>query len=348
MSDKNEAIRLAQRIYDLDEEAYHASGSALGHVYHGDRDARIEEIIRCMETPEVRFTLRQQLALIGNMAHTIEDDEKRNEILEKYENVIKDFHDFIDKNGGPAGIMDPIIASLNSLSLKNRMDKQHLIICISRSSASGGSHVGIELAEKLHIDYLDSRIIANMIRKLELTEDVKKATEEIPVSGEIGTEIDDELLSIENVSKVRQFIHRKNRYHGLNYIDASFFRMTAILTTLAKKQDFVIVGRAADRILTNNRIPHISIFITAPFESRIKRIQNIKGCDIKTARKVLKTADSIHAKYYHYYTGLKWGDARNYDLCLNSASYGIEGCVNIIMNLLEPVKEPADSGSVKR
>lgn len=338
MSDKNEAIRLAKRIYDLDEKAYRASGSALGHVYTGDREARIDEIIRCMETPEVRFNLRQQLALIGNMAHTIEDDDEREKVLGEYEDVIKDFHEFIDKNGGPSGIMDPIIASLNSLTLKNRMEKQHLIICISRSSASGGSHVGLELAEKLNIDYLDSRIIENMIKKLEVTEDIEKATSEIPESEGSSADIDEEILSFENTSKIRKFIHRKNRYHGLNYLDASFFRMTEIITALAKEQDFVIVGRAADRILTNNRIPHISIFITAPFESRITRVQKIRGCDRRTARKILKTADNIHARYYNYYTGLKWGDANNYDLCLNSASYGIDGCVKLIMNLLEPVK----------
>ena len=31
------------------------------------------------------------------------------------------------------------------------------------------------------------------------------------------------------------------------------------------------MGRCADVILTNNHIPHISIFITAPFERRVQR-----------------------------------------------------------------------------
>lgn len=331
MSEKNEAIELAERIYSLDHEAYKASGSGLGHVYTDDRDASIEEIVRCMETPEVRFKLHQQLALIGNMAHTIENPLKREEVLTEYENTVKAFHDFIDKNGGPSRILDPIIADLNSLTLKNRMSDKHMIICISRSTASGGSHVGLNLAEKLNIDYLDSKIIAKMIRTLEITEDLKDATSNIPKAE--APNIEEELL-VAKASRVGKFLHLRNRYHGLNLRDASFFRMSEILIELSKKQDFVIVGRAADRILSSNRIPHISIFITAPIESRMKRIQAIRSCDAKTAKKLLRADDNIHAKYYNYYTGLKWGDSDNYDLCLNSASYGIDGCVNLIMNMI--------------
>lgn len=332
MAEKKEAIELAEKIYNLDNEAYKASGSALGHIYTDDREASINEIVRCMETPEVRFKLHQQLALIGNMAHTIENPIKRDEILSEYEETTKAFHDFIDRNGGPMRILDPIIASLNSLSLKNRMDSKHLIICISRSTASGGSHVGIELAEKLNIDYLDSKIIAKMIRTLEITEDLKDTTDNIP-SAETPN-LEEELLSARHQSGIGRFVHMRNRYHGLNMRDASFFRMSEILIELAKKQDFVIVGRAADRIFTSNRIPHISIFITAPLESRVKRVQAIHDCDARTARRILKADDNVHAKYYNYYTGLKWGDANNYDLCLNSASYGIDGCVDLIMNMI--------------
>ncbi len=305
MSDKDnhkkEAIELAEKIYNLDHDAYMASGSALGHVYTDDHDASIEQILQCMETPEVRFQLHQQLALIGNMAHTIENPVKRDAILTEYDEAVKAFHDFIDKNGGPTKILDPIIANLNSLSLKNRMSDKHMIICISRSTASGGSHVGINLAEKLNIDYLDSEIISKMIRTLEITEDLKNVTSNIPKADHPN--IDEELLAAKDRS-------------------------------LSKKQDFVIVGRAADRILTSNRIPHISIFITAPLESRIKRVQAIHNCDARTAKKLLRVDDSIHAKYYNYYSGLKWGDANNYDLCLNSASYGIDGCVDLILNMI--------------
>ena len=128
----------------------------------------------------------------------------------------------------------------------------------------------------------------------------------------------------------------RNRYHGLNMRDASFFRMSEILIELSKKQDFVIVGRAADRILTSNRIPHISIFITAPERRRIQRIIAINNGAInaKQAKQLIEREDKRHHKKYKFYTGRKWSKASNYDLCINSASYGIQGSVDLIRKMI--------------
>ena len=55
---------------------------------------------------------------------------------------------------------------------------------------------------------------------------------------------------------------------------------------------------------------------------------------IKKQNAFLKKIDRQHSKYYNFYTGLKWGDAVNYDICFNSASYGIEESVEIIERML--------------
>ena len=44
--------------------------------------------------------------------------------------------------------------------------------------------------------------------------------------------------------------------------------------------------------------------------------------------------DRRHRHYYEFFTSRKWGDVVNYDLCINSASYGIEGSVQLIERLL--------------
>ena len=103
---------------------------------------------------------------------------------------------------------------------------------------------------------------------------------------------------------------------------------------MAKEEDFIVMGRCADVILANNHIPHISIFITAPFEQRVRRIMEVNDLDHKKAVRLLKKLDRQHARYYNYYTGQKWGDAINFDICFNSASYGIEESVDIIERML--------------
>ena len=103
---------------------------------------------------------------------------------------------------------------------------------------------------------------------------------------------------------------------------------------MAKKEDFIIMGRCADVILTNHHIPHVSIFINAPFELRARRVMETDDLTYKKACKMLKKLDRRHRAYYEFYTGRKWGSSVNYDLCINSASYGIEGSVQLIERII--------------
>ena len=100
-----------------------------------------------------------------------------------------------------------------------------------------------------------------------------------------------------------------------------------------------VMGRFADAILTNNHIPHISIFITAPERRRIQRFVEInQNITVKQAKKWIESEDKRHLKTYKFYTGRKWSKASNYDLCINSASYGIQGSVDLILRMLKANK----------
>ena len=131
-----------------------------------------------------------------------------------------------------------------------------------------------------------------------------------------------------------------SRYHGLSKRDAVFFNQSDLICDMAKKEDFIVMGRCADVILTNNHIPHISIFITAPFERRVQHIMELhKDYNEKKAKKMLKQLDRQHQDYYNFYTGRRWGNADNYDLCMNSAAYGITGSVDLILRMLTRAEE---------
>ena len=50
--------------------------------------------------------------------------------------------------------------------------------------------------------------------------------------------------------------------------------MSDLICDLASKEDCIIMGRCADAILKNNHIPHISLFITAPFAIRVQHVMD--------------------------------------------------------------------------
>lgn len=94
------------------------------------------------------------------------------------------------------------------------------------------------------------------------------------------------------------------------------------------------MGRCADAILKNNHIPHISIFISAPFAVQVEYIMAVRDMDIKQAARFLKKMDRQHKKHYELYTGEKWRKSENYDLCINSANYGIKETMDVLKRMI--------------
>ncbi|MCQ2560560.1 MAG: cytidylate kinase-like family protein, partial [Clostridia bacterium] len=84
-------------------------------------------------------------------------------------------------------------------------------------------------------------------------------------------------------------------------------------------------------------------FITASFDVRMKRIMYVEGKDEKTVRRELMKSDKEHVRDYRFFTGHKWGFVQNYDFCINSESYGIDGSVDMILRLLNRSRKVHDS-----
>lgn len=86
-----------------------------------------------------------------------------------------------------------------------------------------------------------------------------------------------------------------------------------------------MVGRCADEILADH--PHtLRIFIYADADTRQKRVETVYHEQAEALEKLEKKRCS----YYQHYTGKRFGDAQNYDLCLNSGSLGLDECVKTI------------------
>lgn len=325
---------LAEQIYGLDEKVVQTLGSSLGRVFNHERERCVNNMVHAMEERPDEHIVRSEVALIGNMARTIKDKKARAEIMGEYNDIMHKLMR-ISRGFSNTSILDRKRARLNSMTMGNRFgEKNHLIICISRTYGSGGNNIGFGLADALKINYYDAEIFNSVLKRMEAEQDGVNDT-----GGYAGLEVTQ--TANPGMSQYRESmsfmekLRRLYRYHGLPRRDALFFNQSDLIVDMAKEQDFVVMGRCADVILRNNHIPHISIFITAPFEKRVHRMMEINNVDEKRARMQLKQVDHEHAEYYHYYTGLKWGQANHYDVCINSASYGIQGSIEFIINMLK-------------
>lgn len=67
---------------------------------------------------------------------------------------------------------------------------------------------------------------------------------------------------------------------------------------------------------------------------KISRIEKEYGISPAEADSTRKWFDRKRANYYYANTGRKWDNYRNYDIVLDSAALGIEGCAAVLKSLL--------------
>ena len=103
---------------------------------------------------------------------------------------------------------------------------------------------------------------------------------------------------------------------------------------IADEGPCILVGRCADYALADE--PHcLNIFIRSNMDDRIKRISERLNVPENKAKDIIKKKDKERSSYYNYYTSKKWGDARSYDLCLNTSQISVEDSIELILKYRE-------------
>ena len=201
---------------------------------------------------------------------------------------------------------------------------ENYVITIARGYGSGGRTIGKMLAKELGINYYDREIL-------------RLASDDSGISEELFAKADEKLKG------TSLFRTAKNVYKGElilpdneNFIsnDNLFNYQAKVLKELAMKESFVVIGRCADFILKD--YPNVvRVFVHAPLEHCVKVLESMNSSNAKDLEQEIIKKDKYRAAYYHYYTGRKWNDARNYDLCLNSRELSFEKCVEIVKQYLK-------------
>lgn len=130
---------------------------------------------------------------------------------------------------------------------------------------------------------------------------------------------------VNNLSHANSILSGKN----ISLQDEIYFSQVKAIRELADRGACVIIGRCADHIL--KEYPNcLNIFIHADLDFRIKHLMEQDHISDEEAKKRINGIDKTRSYHYQYYTEKKWGNSKNYHLCLNSGMLGIEKCVSII------------------
>ena len=193
-----------------------------------------------------------------------------------------------------------------------------ILISIGRQFGSGGKAVAQILGEKLGIPVYDQEILAEAARESGFSRELFEHSDEKKRS-----------FSLSSLFSSNRYGHFNDNFIN----DADLFRIQSeTIRTLAQKGSAVFVGRASDFVLRD--FDCLDVFLTSPLEVRKRNIASRAGCSEEEAGEMIAKCEKEREAYYNYLTFGHWGQASNYDLCIDSSILGFEGTADLIIQFI--------------
>ena len=200
------------------------------------------------------------------------------------------------------------IDNLDNPDIALKPSKPGVIITIAREHGSSGKQIGKCVANALGIPFYYKEMITLAAKESGLNREF-----------------------ISDIHKNSPDIMR-DLYLSSNAVQYAIKAQDAIIREIAENGSCVIVGRAADYILKDYDNV-VRLFIHAPQDYRIQRVMDVYGDTPKEARVNIERSDKARASYYEHISGTHWGDARNYELTVDSSD-GVEKTAQFIVRYI--------------
>jgi cytidylate kinase len=188
----------------------------------------------------------------------------------------------------------------------------YMIITIARQCGCGAVHVGEILAEHYGIPFYTRQNLLKMAEEKGFLPELADFFEERPV---------DELRYAISEGFAEENIHLHDK-------------TIKMLEELVGTKSCIIIGRCGNYIF-RKRKDLVSIFLKGDIEARVKATMKEEGMSEADAREFVDNTEDCRIKYHKYYTGLTWGNAADYDLCLDSCRLTPENTALIIEEYIE-------------
>ena len=215
------------------------------------------------------------------------------------------------------------------------------VVTIGRQFGAGGATVGQMLADRLKADFLDSRIIDEVARRLQLPKEEVEAEDEQPGSllarllVALGSASTEPLIPAEAASAWTP----PNASPTFDTRKAILQITQHVIQEAARGGSVVIVGRGGAYILRDHP-GALHVFLRAAENARLKAIMERFGITSEDeARKRLKQTDENWTAYIRQVYGHDRTHPAHYDMVLDTGRFGYEGAIEVILAALK-VRKP--------
>ena len=198
------------------------------------------------------------------------------------------------------------------------------IVTISREVGAGGSNVAAMLGERLGCEVIDRWIVAEIARRLELSEQAVESADEHAI-----TVVDRLLDVLKFVAPPGVWVVPRPDAPGDP--TRTIPNLTEeLIREVARMGSAVIVGRGAAFILADYP-DTLHVFLRAPETYRLGSVVDRYRLDEQAATRRMHAIDAERAAYIRQMHDADWRNPARHDLVINTARAGIGGAVDLIL-----------------
>ncbi|MGM9607638.1 MAG: AAA family ATPase [Oscillospiraceae bacterium] len=194
-------------------------------------------------------------------------------------------------------------------------------ITIEREYGSGGTKIARRLAEETGVACYGREILEAVSRKQNISVD----------------EIDHYEETVSNSFLYSIFVMGKAAAGESDMLSREghiFVAEQREIQLFARRGRAIFLGHCASEALKGQE-QVVRVFIRCTDEAQKKaRIMEDYGIPETAVESTQKRFDKRRANYYYANTGRRWDDFKNYDMVLDSAVLGVDGCVAALKGLL--------------
>ncbi|HEY8313667.1 MAG TPA: cytidylate kinase-like family protein [Candidatus Baltobacteraceae bacterium] len=199
-----------------------------------------------------------------------------------------------------------------------------MIVTISNEHGSGGLGAARIAAERLAYKFVDQQLPVVVAKRLRTSREAVNAAESA------STSVGERILRVLELGTPEMGSAQK----GAGFDEECVREVQRAVRDYAARGDCVIMGRGGSAVL-GRRHDVVRVFLHAPRDWRIHHLMDGHGVEEKIATEEVDRVDRARHQYMRLYHDMEWGNTENYDLSIDTSSFGAEGAAALIVHAVE-------------
>ena len=201
-------------------------------------------------------------------------------------------------------------------------DVAPLVVTITRQFGCDAHDVGKLLAMRIGIPLYDEQLIDSVAERSGLeTVEVRQNEQRLP----------------------NMFLHRLDVVNNSciseqQDMQRKIYDATKVVMEDISKAPCVIIGRLGRHFL-GDKEGCTHVFLYAPKDYGVKNLAQEEELSETVALQRIEKEDNDREKHFKYFTGMDMTDALNYDICIDTSLYGVEGAADLIASAIRQMRQ---------